>query len=63
MIAKELRKRIIEHNKKVKANAEKASDMEIMIGVLAERPPEQLKEIFCDDKVVAILAKYGINLR
>lgn len=58
---KELRIRIIAFNKKVKADEEKATDMEIIAAELAELPPGQLKKILTD-RVVEILAKYGITL-
>ncbi len=58
---KELREKIIAYNKTVKAKAEKASDMEILVAKLAELPPGQLKKVLTDD-IIAILAKYGVTL-
>lgn len=58
---KELREKIIAYNKAVKAKAEKASDMDIMISALSKLPPGQLKKVLTDD-VIAILAKYGIEI-
>ena len=61
MVNKELREKIIAYNKAVKAKAEKASDMDIMISALSKLPPGQLKKVLTDD-VIAILAKYGIEI-
>lgn len=58
---KELREKIIAYNKAVKAKAEKASDMDVMISALSKLPPGQLKKVLTDD-VIAILAKYGIKI-
>ncbi len=57
----ELRNRVIAFNKAVKEKAEKATDMEILISELAKLPPGQFKKIVTD-KVVSILAKYGVTL-
>ncbi len=61
MLNKELREKIIAYNKRVKEKAEKATDMEILIGELAKLPPGQLKKIFTDE-VKTILVKYGIEI-
>ncbi len=58
---KELREKIIAFNKAVKEKAEKATDMDIMISAIAKLPHGQLKKLLTDD-VVAILAKYGVEL-
>ena len=58
---KELREKIIAYNKAVKEKAEKASDMEVMISALATLPHGQLKKLLTDD-IIAILAKYGVEL-
>jgi hypothetical protein len=58
---KELREKIIAYNKAVKEKAEKATDMDVMIAALAKLPPGQLKKVLTDD-VIAILAKYGVEL-
>ena len=58
---KELREKIIAYNKAVKDKAEKATDMDVMISALAKLPPGQLKKVLTDD-VIAILAKYGVEL-
>lgn len=57
---KELREKIIAYNKKVAAEREKATDMEIMISAIAKLPYGQLKKLLTDD-VVAILEKYGVR--
>lgn len=58
---KELREKIIAYNKRVKEKHEKADDMDVMISALAKLPPGQLKKVLTDD-VIAILAKYGIEI-
>jgi hypothetical protein len=58
---KELREKIIAYNKEVKAKAEKASDMDVMISALAKLPPGQLKKVLTDE-VIAILEKYGVTI-
>lgn len=58
---KELREKIIAYNKAVREKAEKASDMEIMISALAKLPHGQLKKVLTDD-IIAILAKYGVEI-
>ena len=58
---KELREKIIAYNKAVKEKTEKASDMEIMISALAKLPHGQLKKVLTDD-IIAILAKYGVEI-
>lgn len=58
---KELREKIIAYNKAVRVKAEKASDMEIMISALAKLPRGQLKKVLTDD-IIAILAKYGVEI-
>ena len=58
---KELREKIIAYNKAVKEKTEKASDMEIMISALAKLPHCQLKKVLTDD-IIAILAKYGVEI-
>ena len=58
---KELREKIIAYNKAVKAKAEKATDMDVMISALAKLPPGQLKKVLTDE-VIEILAKYGVEL-
>ena len=58
---KELREKIIAYNQAVKEKAKKASDMEVMISALASLPHGQLKKLLTDD-IIAILAKYGVEL-
>lgn len=55
----ELKEKIIEFNKKRKANADKAGDADVLIGALLKVPYGQLKKILADDDVVAVLKKYG----
>lgn len=58
---KGLREKIIAYNKEVKAKAEKATDMDVIISALAKLPPGQLKKVLTDE-VIEILAKYGVEL-
>lgn len=57
----ELREKIIAFNRSVKEKGEKASDMDIMIAAMAKLPPGQLKKVLSED-VIAVLAKYGVEL-
>lgn len=58
----ELKAKIIEYNKRVKAKEEKASDCDILIGALLKVPYGQLKKLVSDEKVVAVLKKYGYEI-
>lgn len=57
---KELRERIIAYNKKVAAERDKATDMEVLIAAISKLPWGQLKKLL-NDEVVAILEKYGVR--
>lgn len=57
---KELREKIIAYNKAVKAKAEKASDMDILISAMMKLPWGQLKKVLSDE-VLEVLAKYGFE--
>ena len=57
---KELREKIIAHNKKAKEAQGKATDMDILIAALARLPYGQLKKVLSQD-VVEVLQKYGFN--
>lgn len=59
---KKRREKILAFNREVKANKEKASDMEILISEIAKLPPGQFKKI-ATDEVIAIFAKYGIEIK
>lgn len=58
----ELKAKIIEYNKRVKAKEEKADDCDILIGALLRVPYGQLKKIVSDEKVVEVLKKYGYEV-
>ncbi len=58
---KELRKKIIEYNKRVKEKSEKADDMEVLINALAKLPWGQLKKVLSDE-VLEVLKKYGFEV-
>lgn len=55
------KKRIIAYNKQRMEADEKANDMQIIAGKLAQLPPGQLKKML-GDEIVAILSKYGANI-
>lgn len=56
----ELRQKIIAYNKAVAEQAEKASDLEIIVSEIMKLPPGQLKKVLTDE-VIAVLKKYGIT--
>lgn len=58
---KELREKILAHNKQINAKKEKADDMDVLIGALAKLPPGQLKKVLSDE-VLAVLKKYGFEI-
>lgn len=55
---KELRDKIIQYNRAVAANKEKADDLMTIIGAL---PPGQAKNLLKDETIGPILQKYGIE--
>lgn len=55
----ELREKILSYNREVKAKADKAADLDIIVDALAKLPPGQLKKVLTED-VLAVFAKYGI---
>lgn len=57
----ELRAKIIAYNKSVAEKSEKAADLDIIVAQLMELPPGQLKKVLTDD-VLAVLAKYGVQI-
>lgn len=57
----ELRSKIIAYNKSVAEKSEKAADLGIIVAQLMELPPGQLKKVLTDD-VLAVLAKYGVQI-
>lgn len=54
----ELRDKIIQYNKAVAANEEKANDFMTLLGAL---PPGQVKNLLKDEVCGPILEKYGIT--
>lgn len=54
----ELREKIIQYNRAVAANKEKAEDFMTVLGALA---PGQVKNLMKDPTIVPILEKYGIT--
>ena len=57
----ELRQKIIAYNRTVAKKGEKASDLDVIVSAMAKLPPGQLKKVLTDD-VVAVLAKYGVDI-
>lgn len=58
----ELKKKIIAYNKRVKEQADKATDADILIGALLKMPYGQLKKVLTDETVTAVLVKYGYDV-
>lgn len=58
---KELRDKIIAYNKAVKEKADKATDLDVLVAGIMKLPYGQLKKVLTDD-VLAVLAKYGIDI-
>ena len=57
----ELRQKIIAYNRTVAEKGEKASDLDVVVSAMAMLPPGQLKKVLTDD-VIAVLAKYGVDI-
>lgn len=57
----ELRQKIIAYNLTVAEKGEKASDLDVIVSAMAMLPPGQLKKVLTDD-VIAVLAKYGVDI-
>lgn len=55
----ELKEKILAYNRAVKANTDKAADMDIVTQALLSLPYGQLKKILTEE-VLAVLAKYGV---
>lgn len=55
------KKRAFEYNRKLAEEREAAADMQTIAEHLAQLPPGQLKRML-DEDVLAILAKYGVNV-
>lgn len=55
------KKRAFEYNKKLAQEREAAADMQTVAEHLAQLPPGQLKRML-DEDVLAILAKYSVNV-
>ena len=58
---KELREKIIAYNKSVKEKGDKATDLDIIVSEIMKLPPGQLKKVLTEE-VLAVLAKYGLEL-
>lgn len=57
----ELRAKILAYNKSIAEKKEKADDLDVIVAAIMKLPPGQLKKVLTDD-VLAVLAKYGVNL-
>ncbi len=54
----ELKAKILAYNRKVKAQGEKATDLDIIVEQLMKLPQGQLKKVLTPE-VIAVLGKYG----
>lgn len=54
----ELRQRILAYNRGVRAQREKAADMDILVSALLALPPGQLKKLLSEE-VLGVMEKYG----
>lgn len=57
----ELREKILAYNRGVAEKTEKAQDLDVIVSAIMKLPPGQLKKVLTDD-VLAVLAKYGVEL-
>lgn len=55
---KELREKILAYNRRMKAQGEKAADLEVLVAAILKLPAGQLKKVLSDE-VIAVLKKYG----
>ena len=54
----ELKAKILAYNKAIKADKEKATDLDIMVSQIMKLPYGQLKKVLTEE-VMAVLEKYG----
>jgi len=59
-INKELQQKIIEYNRAIARQKEKAEDMDVIIAAIGALPPGQQNK-FLTAEVMAVLAKYGVE--
>lgn len=57
----ELRAKILAYNRSVQERKEKADDLDILVAAFVKLPPGQLKKLLTDE-VIAVLAKYGVEI-
>ena len=57
----ELRRKIIAFNKLQAVRQKKSDDLDVLVAAIMKLPPGQLKKVLTDD-VLAILAKYGVEI-
>ena len=57
----ELKQRILAYNREMADRKEKADDLQIIIDQMMKLPPGQLKKVLTDE-VLAVLAKYGVEV-
>lgn len=57
----ELRQKIIAFNKLQAVRQKKSDDLDVLVVAIMKLPPGQLKKVLTDD-VLAILAKYGVEI-
>ena len=58
---KELREKIINYNRAVKENGEKANDLDVIVTEIAKLPQGQIKKVLTKP-VLEVLKKYGIEI-
>ena len=58
---KELREKIINYNRAVNENGEKANDLDVIVTEIAKLPQGQIKKVLTKP-VLEVLKKYGIEI-
>lgn len=57
----DLKEKILAYNRAAAERAEKAADLDVVLSAIMKLPPGQLKKVLTDE-VLAVLAKYGLNI-
>ena len=58
---KEKREKIINYNRAVNENGEKANDLDVIVTEITKLPPGQIKKVLTK-AVLEVLKKYGIEI-
>ena len=56
------KEKVLAFNKRRAEEGDKASDMAIVISKLGKLPPGQMKKLFSDEELCAVLRKYGLDV-